>query len=53
MPELYDRANRLWDKIIAACGPGAPANGLLAAYEEAGEPLPAMPVAHGSASITR
>lgn len=47
VPELYGRWNRLWDKLIAACRPGAAASELLAAYEAAGEPLPAMPVAHG------
>jgi Xaa-Pro aminopeptidase len=45
--ELYDRSNALWDKLITACQPGAPASDLLAAYEVAGEPLPPMPVAHG------
>lgn len=45
--ELFDRSNALWDKLIAACKPGAPASDLLAAYEVAGEPLPPMPVAHG------
>ena len=45
--ELFDRSNALWDKLIAACKPGAPASELLAAYEVAGEPLPPMPVAHG------
>jgi Xaa-Pro dipeptidase len=45
--ELFGRSNALWDKLIAACKPGAPANDLLAAYEVAGEPLPPMPVAHG------
>jgi Xaa-Pro aminopeptidase len=45
--ELFDRSNALWDKLIAACKPGAPASGLLAAYEAAGEPLPPMAVAHG------
>jgi Xaa-Pro dipeptidase len=45
--ELFDRSNTLWDKLIAACKPGAPASDLLAAYEVAGEPLPPMPVAHG------
>jgi Xaa-Pro dipeptidase len=45
--ELYDRSNVLWDKLITACQPGAPASELLAAYEVAGEPLPPMPVAHG------
>jgi Xaa-Pro dipeptidase len=44
---LYDRWNRLWDKLFAACQPGRPAGDLLAAYEAAGETLPAMPVAHG------
>jgi Xaa-Pro dipeptidase len=45
VPQLYDRWNRLWDRLLAACRPGAPASDLLAAY--AGEPLPAMAVAHG------
>lgn len=45
--DLYERSNRLWDRLIAACRPGYPASDLLAAYEAAGEPLPAMPVAHG------
>jgi len=45
--ELFGRSNALWDKLIAACKPGAPASDLLAAYEVAGEPLPPMPVAHG------
>ena len=45
--ELFDRSNALWEKLIAACKPGAPASDLLAAYEVAGEPLPPMPVAHG------
>jgi Xaa-Pro aminopeptidase len=44
---LYDRSDRLWDKLIAACRPGAQARGLLAAYDEAGESLPPMTVAHG------
>jgi Xaa-Pro dipeptidase len=43
--ELYQRADELWDRLLSACRPGAPASDLLAAY--AGEPLPAMPVAHG------
>ena len=46
-PALYDRWNRLWDKLAAACAPGRPASGLLSAYEAAEEPLPPMPVAHG------
>jgi len=44
---LYRRTDALWDRLIAACRPGARASDLLAAYEAAGEPLPAMPVAHG------
>jgi Xaa-Pro aminopeptidase len=44
---LYERWNALWDRLAAACQPGQPASELLAAYEAAGEPLPAMPVAHG------
>ena len=39
--------NELWDRLIDACRPGAPASDLLDAYEAAGEPLPPMPVAHG------
>ncbi|OBF45769.1 Xaa-Pro aminopeptidase [Mycobacterium sp. 852002-50816_SCH5313054-b] len=45
--ELFGRSDALFDKMIAACRPGAPPTGLLAAYEAAGEPLPPMPVAHG------
>ena len=45
--ELFDRSNALWEQLITACKPGAPASDLLAAYEAAGEPLPPMPVAHG------
>ena len=45
--QLYRRSNDLWDRLIAACRPGAVASGLFAAYEAAGEPLPPMPVAHG------
>jgi Xaa-Pro aminopeptidase len=44
---LYDRWNALWYRLAAACNPGRPASDLLAAYEQAGEALPAMPVAHG------
>jgi Xaa-Pro dipeptidase len=44
---LYDRWNALWDKLAAACSPGRPASDLLAAYDQVGEPLPPMPVAHG------
>ncbi|MFI1464887.1 M24 family metallopeptidase [Nocardia carnea] len=45
--KLYGRWNRLWDTLLQACRPGLPASGLLDAYLEAGEPLPAMPVARG------
>jgi Xaa-Pro dipeptidase len=44
---LYRRADELWDRLLAACRAGAPASGLLGAYEDVNEPLPAMPVAHG------
>jgi Xaa-Pro dipeptidase len=45
--KLYQRSHELWDRLIAACRPGAPASDLLAAYDLAGEPLPPMAVAHG------
>ena len=45
--ELFGRSDALYDKMLAACRPGARADGLLAAYEAAGEPLPPMPVGHG------
>ncbi|MGA9490474.1 MAG: M24 family metallopeptidase [Mycobacterium sp.] len=45
--QLYGRSNTLWDKLITACQPGARASDLLAAYDDAGEPLPPMAVAHG------
>jgi Xaa-Pro aminopeptidase len=45
--KLYQRSDELWDRLIAACCPGAPATDLLAAYDLAGEPLPPMAVAHG------
>jgi Xaa-Pro dipeptidase len=45
--KLYQRSNELWDRLIAACRPGAHASDLLAAYELAGEALPPMAVAHG------
>lgn len=44
---LYRRRDDLWDKLIDACRPGMATSGLLDAYQRAGEPLPAMPVAHG------
>ncbi|BBX30084.1 M24 family metallopeptidase [Mycolicibacterium alvei] len=44
---LYRRRDALWDKLLDACRPGNPTSALLDAYEQAGEPVPAMPVAHG------
>jgi Xaa-Pro aminopeptidase len=44
---LFRRSNELWERLIAACRPGGQASDLLSAYEAAGEPLPATPVAHG------
>jgi Xaa-Pro dipeptidase len=44
---LYRRRDELWDRLVEACRPGNPTSALLDAYEQAGEPLPAMPVAHG------
>lgn len=44
---LFERSNGLYDKMLAACRPGASIRDLLAAYEAAGEPVPPMPVAHG------
>ncbi len=45
--KLYQRSNKLWDRLIAACRPGVRAGDLLAAYDAAGEPAPPMAVAHG------
>ena len=45
--KLFGRSNALCDKLVAACRPGTDTRELLAAYAEAGEPLPPMPVAHG------
>jgi Xaa-Pro aminopeptidase len=44
---LYRRRDDLWDRLVEACRPGAPTSGMLDAYQQAGERLPAMPVAHG------
>ncbi|MGZ4513183.1 MAG: M24 family metallopeptidase [Mycobacterium sp.] len=44
---LYGRWDDLWEGLLAACRPGAPARGLRAAYAAAGEPPPPMPVARG------
>jgi Xaa-Pro dipeptidase len=45
--KLYQRSNKLWDRLVTACRPGVAASELFTAYESAGEPLPPMPVAHG------
>ena len=37
----------MWERLLAACRPGAPASDLLEGYAGAGEPLPPMPVARG------
>ncbi|WP_193046969.1 M24 family metallopeptidase [Mycolicibacterium baixiangningiae] len=44
---LYRRRDDLWDRLLEACRPGMTASALLDAYQQAGERLPAMPVAHG------
>src|SRR5947209_10151653 len=44
---LYRRWDSLWQRLLGACRPGAPADELLAAYQAAGEPAPPMPVARG------
>jgi Xaa-Pro aminopeptidase len=45
--ELHQRWARLWEHLLDACRPGAPASDLLDAYRSAGEPLPVKPIAHG------
>jgi Xaa-Pro aminopeptidase len=48
VPEaLAARCDRVWERLLAACRPGAPASDLLEAYTGAGEALPPMPVARG------
>ncbi|TFV56965.1 aminopeptidase P family protein [Mycobacterium sp. PS03-16] len=44
---LFRRSNDLWERLVAACRPGAAAGDLFDAYERSGERLPATPVAHG------
>ncbi|WP_445167914.1 M24 family metallopeptidase [Mycolicibacterium sp. Dal123E01] len=44
---LYGRSKSLTEKLFVACRPGGPAAALLEVYEQAGEALPPMPVAHG------
>ena len=45
--DLYRRWDALWDRLYAACQPGAGAGELLAAYQAAGEAPPPMPIARG------
>jgi Xaa-Pro aminopeptidase len=45
--ELFRRSADLFARLLEACRPDGAASDLLAAYEKAGESLPAMPVAHG------
>jgi Xaa-Pro aminopeptidase len=48
IPEaLSARCDHVWERLLAACRPGAPASALLESYAGAGEPLPPMPVARG------
>lgn len=44
---IFERSDRLHDRLIGACRPGAANAELLHAYEAAGEALPVVPVAHG------
>jgi Xaa-Pro aminopeptidase len=44
---LFRRSSQLHEALISASRPGVSAGELLAAYDLVGEPLPAMPVAHG------
>jgi Xaa-Pro dipeptidase len=44
---LLRRCDDLWQRLFDACRPGAPSSALLTVYDEAGEPPPPMPVAHG------
>ncbi len=46
-PELAQRSDELWERLLRACRVGAPLTGLLDAYEAAGVPAPPMPVARG------
>jgi Xaa-Pro dipeptidase len=46
-PRLLDRWHRLRDALVAAVVPGVPADALLGVWEEVGEPVPPMVLAHG------
>ena len=41
------RCDRVWERLLAACRPGATGGDLLESYTGAGEALPPMPVARG------
>jgi Xaa-Pro aminopeptidase len=45
--DLATQSEELWDRLMAACQPGASATGLLEAYDAAKLPPPPQPVAHG------
>jgi Xaa-Pro dipeptidase len=45
--DLVRRWDELWDRLLNACRPGAPASALLDAYDAAGIAAPPMPVARG------
>src|SRR6201998_1140207 len=45
--KLFGRSKTLYDRMVAACRPGASTHGLLAAYEAAGETLTPMAGAQG------
>jgi len=45
--DLSRRQHELWERLVAACRPGAPASALLDAYDGAGLPAPPVPVARG------
>jgi Xaa-Pro aminopeptidase len=44
---LRKKGDELWDRLLAACRPGAPLSDLIAAYDAAGVAPPPMPIAHG------
>jgi Xaa-Pro dipeptidase len=44
---LAQRCDRVWERLLAACRPGATGGALLDSYAGAGEALPPMPVARG------
>lgn len=44
---LLTRGEALWNRLLDACRPGAPASDLLQVYADAAEPVPPMPIAHG------